>query len=143
MKKVRIQLNRLADHTKTILEGGSAQQYGALCFRPIAGDGVEVRLITTRETRRWIPKGWPTEGLAPHEVAEREAWEEAGVKGRAKNRIFGHFGYTKSLADGQQVPAFLRFICLKRATPKAFSRVQKSYIRLDATRRGCVFRQGA
>ncbi|WP_311043828.1 hypothetical protein [Rhizobium binae] len=40
-------------------------------------------------------------------MAEREAWEEAVVKGRAKKRIFGHFVYIKSLADGQQVPAFV------------------------------------
>ncbi|RUM19369.1 NUDIX domain-containing protein [Rhizobium vallis] len=114
MKKVKTQLNRLADHTRTILDGRSTQQYGALCFRTIADDGLEVLLITTRETGRWtIPKGWPIDGLAPHEVAEREAWEEAGVKGRAKKRIFGHFVYIKSLEDGQQVPAFVEVHLLK------------------------------
>ena len=39
-------------------------------------------LITSRESRRWvIPKGWPMRGLKPHRAAEREAYEEAGLKG--------------------------------------------------------------
>lgn len=130
MKKVKTQLSRLAAHAKTILDGGSAQQYGALCFRAIADDGVEVLLVTTRETGRWtIPKGWPIEGLAPHEVAEREAWEEAGVKGRAKKRIFGHFVYIKSLPDGQQVPAFVEVHLLKaRDTKKRFPECEERTI---------------
>ena len=56
-------------------------QYGALCWRMHRGK-VEVLLITSRDTGRWvIPKGWPIAGLAPAETAAREAWEEAGVEG--------------------------------------------------------------
>ncbi|WP_375337303.1 NUDIX domain-containing protein [Rhizobium binae] len=48
---------------------------------------MEVLLITSHESGPWtIPKGWPITQLAPHQVAEREAWEEAGVRGKAKKR---------------------------------------------------------
>ena len=122
MKKVATHLTRLADHTRTILNGESIQQYGALCFRKGAEGGLEVLLITTRDTGRWtIPKGWSIKGLAPHEIAEREAWEEAGVKGRAKKRVFGHFAYIKSLEDGVKKPAFVEVYLLDvRNTKKRF-----------------------
>ncbi|TCL66318.1 NUDIX hydrolase [Rhizobium sp. BK251] len=83
--------------------GIPTQQYGALCFRSTL-DGPEVLLITTRETKRWmIPKGWPISGLKPRKVAEREAWEEAGVVGRVRRKPFGDFVYDKRLNDGSEV----------------------------------------
>ena len=55
-------------------------QYGALCWRMHRGK-VEVLLITSRDTGRWvIPKGWPIAGLAP---AETNA--DDGVSGILKN----------------------------------------------------------
>ncbi|MBX4927427.1 NUDIX hydrolase [Rhizobium binae] len=107
MNKAPTLLSELAGHAETILLGKALEQFGALCLRQGAG-GLEVLLITTRETGRWtIPKGWPIKGLAPHEVVEREAWEEAGVKGRAKKRAFGCFSYLKTFQDGTQVPSFV------------------------------------
>ena len=48
------------------------RQYGALPYR--AGEHLEILLITTRETRRWmIPKGWPMIGKSPRAAAAREA----------------------------------------------------------------------
>ena len=39
-------------------------QLAALPWRRTSGGDVEVLLITSRETRRWIiPKGWPMKGL--------------------------------------------------------------------------------
>jgi 8-oxo-dGTP pyrophosphatase MutT (NUDIX family) len=78
------------------------QQYGALCFRyKEGGSEVEVLVITSRESRRWIiPKGWPMKGKKPYEVAAIEAWEEAGVRGRAKKKPVGRYTYLKELADG-------------------------------------------
>ncbi len=43
---------------------------------------IEVLHITIRG-RLVIPKGWAERGVAPHELAAREAFEEAGVLGRA------------------------------------------------------------
>ena len=75
--------------------GKGAVQYGALPWRRTDG-GLEILLITTRRTRRWmIPKGWPIGGLAPNEAAAQEAWEEAGVHGEAGEQAVGAFEYDK------------------------------------------------
>lgn len=47
-----------------------------------------------------IPKGWPIKNLKPHHAAERDAWEEAGVAGKAKKRALGYFTCLKTLDDG-------------------------------------------
>ncbi|WP_271199061.1 NUDIX hydrolase [Methylopila turkensis] len=79
------------------------QQYGALPFREAAG-GVEVLLVTTRETRRWIiPKGWPMKGRTPVYAARREAFEEAGLHGDALPEV-GQFEYVKRMAFGADRP---------------------------------------
>lgn len=75
-------------------------QYGALPYRLDDGGTVEVLLVTSRETKRWIiPKGWPIKGLKPSKAAAREAYEEAGVRGRIAGRAFGHYVYEKRLED--------------------------------------------
>ena len=74
-------------------------QTAALCWRLKKGH-VEVLLVTSRETRRWvIPKGWPMPGLTAEAAAAREAWEEAGVLGQVSNRSLGAFLYDKVLRD--------------------------------------------
>ena len=80
------------------------KQYAALPFR--AGpSGVEILLITSRETRRWvIPKGWPMKDKAPHEAAAQEAHEEAGLEGDVADRPIGAYRYGKRLKTGQERP---------------------------------------
>jgi len=76
-------------------------QYAALPFRP-GREGVEVLLITSRETRRWvIPKGWPMKGKTPAEAAELEAHEEAGLEGHVSDQAVGSFRYAKRMRDGK------------------------------------------
>ncbi|WP_244480295.1 NUDIX hydrolase [Rhizobium sp. Root1220] len=90
------------------MSGGAAEQLGALCVRTGPDGSLDVLLITTRQTGRWsIPKGWPIKGLASHKAAEREAWEEAGVIGRAKRRVFGYYTYLKALEDGRKLPSIV------------------------------------
>ncbi|AXS40133.1 hypothetical protein D1F64_08730 [Breoghania sp. L-A4] len=73
------------------------RQYAALPFR-VAEDTVEVLLLTSRGTGRWIlPKGWPKKRMAPHKLAMLEAFEEAGVKGTIAKRAIGHFHYVKRM----------------------------------------------
>jgi len=80
------------------------QQIAALPFRFDDGQ-LRVMLITSRETRRWvIPKGWPMRGLKPHRAAEREAYEEAGLKGHIGKVAVGTYAYEKRLANGLAVP---------------------------------------
>lgn len=53
-------------------------------------------LVTSRETRRWvIPKGWAEKGVAPHDLAAREAYEEAGLEGEIGREPIGSYRYTK------------------------------------------------
>jgi 8-oxo-dGTP pyrophosphatase MutT (NUDIX family) len=77
------------------------RQYAAL---PLAVEDGETRvmLITSRETRRWIiPKGWAEPGLAPHEVAAKEALEEAGLVGEIAAEPIATYSYEKRLSKGE------------------------------------------
>ncbi len=77
-------------------------QYAALPWRRAADGALEVLLITSRETRRWvIPKGWPIKGMKPSGTAEREAFEEAGVIGKISGKSLGVFHYDKRLRTGR------------------------------------------
>jgi 8-oxo-dGTP pyrophosphatase MutT (NUDIX family) len=77
-------------------------QLAALPWRTSATGEVEVLLITSRDTRRWvIPKGWPIKGLKAGEAAAREAFEEAGVTGRIEDKKLGIYRYEKRLASGR------------------------------------------
>ncbi len=74
------------------------RQVGALPFRREPEREVEVYLITSRESRRWvIPKGWPMKGRKPFEAAEQEAYEEAGLVGQIGRRPLGFYFYQKRL----------------------------------------------
>lgn len=76
-------------------------QCAALPWRRSAAR-IEVLLITSRETRRWvIPKGWPIRGLDAAQTAEREAFEEAGVIGRLMRPKLGYYHYDKRLRSGR------------------------------------------
>ena len=73
-------------------------QVAALPVRHAADGGLEVLLITSRETRRWvIPKGWPMRDRKDYQAAAREALEEAGISGRIRKRPLGAYTYQKRL----------------------------------------------
>ena len=79
-------------------------QFGALCYR-VNGDKTEILLVTSRETQRWIvPKGWASHGLTPAQSALTEAWEEAGVEGRAHDFCLGLYSYNKILGPEEALP---------------------------------------
>jgi 8-oxo-dGTP pyrophosphatase MutT (NUDIX family) len=72
------------------------QQAAALCVRK-DGDSTEVLLITGSGNGRWgIPKGTIEAGERSFEAAEREAFEEAGVRGRIDRDPVGVFHYFKA-----------------------------------------------
>jgi ADP-ribose pyrophosphatase YjhB (NUDIX family) len=69
-------------------------QYGALPYRFIADATLEILLIATQQTKRWIiPKGWPIKRLRPAQSATREAFEEVGVTERGGGKSIEHFAY--------------------------------------------------
>ena len=72
-------------------------QYAALPYR-LQGRRLQVMLITSRRTRRWIiPKGWPMAGLRPQAAAALEAAEEAGIVGEIADIPIGSYRYLKRL----------------------------------------------
>ncbi|MBK1658773.1 NUDIX hydrolase [Paracraurococcus ruber] len=80
------------------------QQCAALPLRH-QGDSVEVLLVTSRETRRWVlPKGWVEARRSAAEQAAREAFEEAGVRGQVAATPIGHYSYRKRMPDGGDLP---------------------------------------
>jgi 8-oxo-dGTP pyrophosphatase MutT (NUDIX family) len=78
-------------------------QYAALPWRD-TGAGLEILLITSLRTKRWIvPKGWSVPGLQPYETAALEALEEAGVSGEIPPQPFGSFSYSKRRKTGDDI----------------------------------------
>jgi 8-oxo-dGTP pyrophosphatase MutT (NUDIX family) len=78
-------------------------QVAALPYRLVDGRA-EVLLVTARRSGRWIiPKGSRKKGVEPHDMAAREAFEEAGVLGRVDARPIGSYGHRKRLAAGGTV----------------------------------------
>jgi 8-oxo-dGTP pyrophosphatase MutT (NUDIX family) len=97
-------------------------QYAALPFRRRAPSRVQVMLVTSRDTGRWIiPKGWPMRRRTPHASAAREALEEAGVVGRVGRDPIGTYAYEKRLAGGAIVT------CEVRVFPLEVRRQQKHW----------------
>ena len=80
----------------------STLQYGALPYRFTDDAALEILLLTSRRSKRWIiPKGWPIKRLRPAKSAAREAFEEAGVRGRVEAKSIGLFAYDKILRREQ------------------------------------------
>ncbi|AXI55662.1 hypothetical protein SuNHUV7_25000 (plasmid) [Pseudoseohaeicola sp. NH-UV-7] len=104
-------------------------QFAALCYRVKSGK-IEVLLITSRGTGRWIvPKGWPMDGQTPAQSAMQEAWEEAGVVGKAYDRCLGLYSYTKVIAPKAGLP------CVAMVYPVAVKSLQSDYPEAGERRR--------
>jgi 8-oxo-dGTP pyrophosphatase MutT (NUDIX family) len=72
------------------------RQFAALPYRLTGSGTLEVLLISTRGSHRWIiPKGWPLKRKAPSVCAAQEAFEEAGVKGVIAKVPVGRFNHAK------------------------------------------------
>ncbi|WP_074818491.1 NUDIX hydrolase [Pseudorhodobacter antarcticus] len=75
-------------------------QVAALCWRG-TGDGVEILLVRSLDSNRWIlPKGWPMRGKTLAQAAAIEAWEEAGVEGQISPHSIGIYATQKRRATG-------------------------------------------
>lgn len=85
---------------KTNRQRATVQQSGVLAYRR-RSDRLQVLLITSRDTGRWVPpKGHIAPGLTPRESADKEAFEEAGVVGVIERRPLGYYHYRKSARKG-------------------------------------------
>ena len=113
-------------------------QYAALPYR-LSGETVEVLLVTSRRTRRWIlPKGWPIVGHRPPACAANEALEEAGVRGEMQKNAVGHYHYLKYHRDGSSEPCKVDIFALK-VTHEENSWAEKD----ERERRWCTIAEAA
>nr|WP_166486277.1 NUDIX hydrolase [Jannaschia sp. CCS1] len=92
-------------------------QFAGLPFRVVKGKQgkrVEVLLVTSRETQRWIiPKGWPMDGLTPADAAAQEVWEEAGARGRGYDLCLGLYSYRKWISATDYLPVIVAVFPVK------------------------------
>lgn len=71
-------------------------QSGVIPFRRTPR-GLEILLVTSNTRKRWIiPKGNVESQLGRLESARREAYEEAGVRGRIQRLAFGSYRHSSS-----------------------------------------------
>src|SRR5690606_10808259 len=76
------------------------RQVAAIPYRLTGKGGIEVLLVTSRTTQRFIvPKGWPMKSKTGRQAAMQEAFEEAGVTGTAEQKPIGAYVYWKRLSD--------------------------------------------
>jgi 8-oxo-dGTP pyrophosphatase MutT (NUDIX family) len=81
-------------------KGKPIRQVAAVPFRRDSRGNVEVMLITSKTTKRFIvPKGWPMKGKSGRKAAVTEALEEAGVVGEALREPLGVYAYWKRLSS--------------------------------------------
>ena len=93
--------NRVSESVRRLL-GAPAPlvQAAALPWRETER-GLELMLITSRGTGRWIlPKGWPEAGESLWQSAARESYEEAGLKGTISHVEVGKYFFGKVLNTG-------------------------------------------
>lgn len=116
-------IKQLPIHIPNGSKGAVRTQFAALCYR-VKGGKVQILLVTSRKTRRWIiPKGWPMDGKTPAASAAQEAWEEAGVVGKPIDLCLGLYAYNKVLdADGGDV-----FPCIAMVYPVKVKRLEQKF----------------
>ena len=70
-------------------------QAGVIPFRH-KRNGIEICLIRDKGGKKWkIPKGFVDPGDTPRQTALKEAWEEAGLRGRLVGDSIGSYKYAK------------------------------------------------
>ena len=100
MAPIRIQW--LRNERLAVATDGLLHQAGAIPYSVVDGE-LRVLLVTSRDTGRWlIPKGNIDHGLTPSQAAAKEAYEEAGVRGRITTSLpLGFYTYLKNLKSGK------------------------------------------
>lgn len=123
--KIRQKALQISDHDKRDVR----TQFGALCWRE-QDDEVQVLLVTTKRSQRWIlPKGWPVHNATPAEAALTEAWEEGGVVGKVQTICLGIFSYRKELSDDSNLP------CVVAVFPVKVKELEKNWPEKDSRKR--------
>lgn len=83
--------------SKAALKFALPLQTAAVCYRR-RGPAIEFLLVNTSGGSKWtFPKGDIDSQLSHSRAAEREAWEEAGVRGRIEPRHFHLYIHSKGV----------------------------------------------
>lgn len=83
------------------VKGKPIRQVAAIPFRLTESGELQVMLITSRTTKRFIvPKGWPMKHKSGRKAAAIEAREEAGITGRTLKNAAGSYRYWKRVDTG-------------------------------------------
>jgi 8-oxo-dGTP pyrophosphatase MutT (NUDIX family) len=95
--------NRITERVRSFVGGKPCRlQVAALPWRKTK-DAIEIMLVTSRDTGRWVlPKGWPEGHEQLFDTAAREAAEEAGLGGAVAPFEIGSYFYSKVLASGME-----------------------------------------
>jgi 8-oxo-dGTP pyrophosphatase MutT (NUDIX family) len=92
--KARKKVQKAIKVARAPLAAIERRQVAALPWRDL--DGLEIMLVSSRETKRWIiPKGWPMAGRSAAAAAAIEAIEEAGLLGVITAEPIGFYTYAK------------------------------------------------
>lgn len=98
------------------------EQIAALPLKWFKDGRVEVLMVTSRDSGRWVmPKGWEMDGKKPWRAAEIEALEEAGAVGYIGREQIGTYRYTKLLDDGRIMP------CVVRVYPMIVEKLERQW----------------
>ena len=108
-----------SDNTTAVVP--EKMQIAALCYKR-SSEGLQILLITSRGTGRWIlPKGWPESKENRWKTARQEAYEEAGVIGKPRHDPIGTFNSYKDLNDGTRIPTLVTVYPVKvKSRKKSF-----------------------
>jgi 8-oxo-dGTP pyrophosphatase MutT (NUDIX family) len=91
-----------AASVQPLLDGNPLLEAGALACRRLKSGELLILLVSKRRSGKWgIPKGRLNERLSFAEVAAKEAFEEAGIRGRVSPNSIGVFRTTKRTPDRQ------------------------------------------
>jgi len=84
----------------------------------VYGGRLEVCLVTTRQKGHWVfPKGYIEPGETETGAALKEAWEEAGIRGRIVGDAVGTYERVK-LGEVRRVVCFLMMVAQSRRSWK-------------------------
>ncbi|ETX14925.1 NTP pyrophosphohydrolase [Roseivivax halodurans JCM 10272] len=115
------------------------QQIAALPLRRSKKHGLEVLMVTSRDTKRWVmPKGWPMDGKKLWSAAEIEALEEAGATGFVGKVPIGAYHYVKRMGGKPDIA------CHVTVYPMVVEKLKKRWKeRKERTRRWFDLRSAA
>lgn len=93
----------MQDQLPAAESGRPVDRVAAVCYRRV-GQSLEFKLVRTKGGRRWtFPKGHVEKGEQPWIAAQREALEEAGVRGNIEPKPLAIYPTEKHTSGGRYV----------------------------------------